>query len=111
MKSYRCRAVQANAYLLTTDPNCEGAGGYQLEGGVTNIFTSQVAGSAPLYRFVNNLGDHLYTLQPQGLGCDTGNYVQEGITGYLRGNSNQGTGITLYGFRLGCNSDHDPCCN
>ncbi|USW53789.1 hypothetical protein Slin15195_G071080 [Septoria linicola] len=113
---YRCRQVQQNQYLLTTDAGCEGAPGYVLEGNVMFIYTSQVPGTQPLDRYVNREADHMYVRRdwypqhPQGYSCDAlyGAYVGEGVTGYIRTEGGEGT-LPLYVFYQGRHSDRDQC--
>lgn len=87
-----------------------GRHGYRSEGTQCLLYTRQVAGSVPLYRYWRGaVSDHFYTTNAHEIGTTTpgvtGNhgYVSEGITGYCFPRATAGT-IPLYRYWKG--SDH-----
>ena len=87
--------------------------GYVSEGTQCLLYTRQVAGSIPLYRYwKSSVGDHLYTTAAHEIGTTTpgakGNfdYIGEGITGYCFPQAIPGA-IPLYRYwKPGSASDH-----
>jgi len=81
----------ANASEINATVNGQvGNHGYKCEGSIGHVFTSQVTGSVPLYRYWNSgSSDHFYTANPNEIGAtqngQTGNfgYTCEGIVGYV----------------------------
>ena len=92
----------------TTVAGVKGHHGYISEGTQCNIYTQQVSGTHPLYRYFNGR-EHLYTLDKNEIGTIvTGKkgkhgYKSEGVAGYCFAIQKAGT-IPLY--RYYGNEDH-----
>ena len=96
----------------TTTPGTVGHHQYTSEGTQCLIYSTQVTGSVPLYRYFHNTAvDHFYTTNTQEIGTTTpgqtgkNGYVSEGITGYCFPSSKPGT-IPLYRYYNPSAYDH-----
>lgn len=70
----------ADHHFYTIDPHAENAPGYHFEGVVGHVFPNPVEGTVPLRRYFNaHSGDHFYTTDPDGEGCERNGWVNEGI--------------------------------
>lgn len=84
--------------------------GYTSEGIQCLIYTKQVEGSVPLYRYFNGQ-DHFYTTNSNEIGTTTPGqvgrygYKSEGIAGYCFPHVRQGT-VPLYRYYKGSGVDH-----
>ena len=90
----------------------KGRHNYISEGIQCLIYTRQVKGSTPLYRYWKaSVGDHFYTTNPNEIGTTTHGqkgrhgYVSEGITGYCFRSAVAGT-VPLYRYYNGRIRDH-----
>lgn len=94
----------------TSFPGLVGRHGYVSEGVACLIYTTQVGGSVPLYRYFNGR-DHFYTTNANEIATTTpgevGNhgYTSEGIAGYCFPHARQGT-VPLYRYYSGSGVDH-----
>lgn len=95
----------------TSTPGQRGNHGYTSEGTQCLIYTSQVYGTVPLYRYYSAaVIDHFYTTNAKEIGTTTpgqsGNhgYKSEGVTGYCFPKPTPGT-VPLYRY-FGGPSDH-----
>ena len=86
--------------------------GYTSEGTQCLVYTRQVAGSVPLYRYwKSDIGDHFYTTSSNEIGTTTpgvtGNhgYISEGVAGYCFPHATAGT-IPLYRYWKASVGDH-----
>ena len=96
----------------TVFPGLVGKHGYSSEGVTCLIYTTQVAGSVPLYRYYHpTSNDHLYTTDASEIGTTylhvTGKhgYRSEGIAGYCFPSPRLGT-IPLYRYWHPARQDH-----
>ncbi len=86
-------------------------GGYTSEGVQCLLYTWKVAGTVPLYRYWNGIGnDHFYTTNIHEIGTSTPGvtrhgYRSEGIAGYCFPHAAVGT-IPLYRYWRSAGSDH-----
>ena len=77
---FRCYVTAAGKHFVSSDVNCEG---FSQEGALGKIYSSQIAGASPLYRFYNSLNrDHLITVNLLE-GNSASGYVLEGLLGYV----------------------------
>jgi Zn-dependent metalloprotease len=66
-----------------------GSGGWIFEGVQCYIQSANVAGSSPLYRYWNSANnDHFYTTNFNELGNGQGDYIYEGVAGYVMDSNN-----------------------
>ena len=90
----------------------KGRHNYISEGIQCLIYTRQVKGSTPLYRYWKaSVGDHFYTTSPHEIGTTTHGqkgrhgYISEGIAGYCFSHAIAGT-VPLYRYWNGHSVDH-----
>ena len=117
---YRYKESSISDHFYTTNINEIGTSaiglvghhGYTSEGTQCLVYTRQVAGSVPLYQYLNSdIDDHLYTTNSNEIGTITpgvtGNhgYRNEGITGYCFPRALPGT-IPLYRYWKESVGDH-----
>ena len=99
------------AEIGTSASGLVGHHGYTSEGIQCLLYTSQVPGTVPLYRYWNGANDHLYTTNANEIGTTTpgvlGNHghTSEGIAGYCFPHARPGT-IPLYRYWKGAGADH-----
>ena len=86
--------------------------GYVSEGTQCLLYSRQVTGSVPLYRYWKAIiGDHFYTTNSQEIGTTTPGttgqhgYISEGIAGYCFSHAVAGT-VPLYRYWKGIVGDH-----
>lgn len=79
---YRCYHTTFGKHFVSTDINCEGS---KQEGSMGFIFTNQVTGSVPLYRYQNSAIHDSLTTKFYNEGVSSG-YTFEKILGYVPAN-------------------------
>ena len=106
---YRYWNPRVNDHLYTADifeigtatPGQGGHHGYISEGTECLIYSRQVVGTVPLYRYWRpraTSNDHFYTIDPNELGATTlHGYISEGVVGYCFPSAVAGT-IPLYRY-------------
>jgi hypothetical protein len=94
----------------TSSPGAVGHHGYTSEGFQCFVYSRQVAGTVPLYRYwKSSIGDHFYTTNTNAIGTTTPGatgrygYTSEGIAGYCFPRTSAGR-VPLYRYWSG--SDH-----
>lgn len=76
---YRCYSVTYNRHFVSTQTNC---GGSKVEGSMGFIYSHQVPGSVPLYRYVHPIGNDYLVTTVYNEGVSVG-YKFETILGYV----------------------------
>ena len=96
----------------TVIPGRTGKHGYKSEGIQCYVYTRQVSGSIPLFRYRNKSSkDSFYTTNRNEIGTTTPGkrgrhgYTSRGIVGYCRPNCGQGT-VPLYRYWKASGADH-----
>jgi hypothetical protein len=81
---FRWYSAARQEHLYTTDPEGERASGYQVEGILGYVATSEQPGTVALHRWWNaSCADHFYTTDPAGELAPKLGYAYEGVVGHV----------------------------
>jgi len=98
------RYFYSNHHFYTS--NFYELGNNSLEGAMGRLYSTQVSGTAPVYRYYNTSnGDRLSTTNYNELRGGSGSWVYEGVTGYANTSNVSGT-IPVYRYYSGGANDH-----
>lgn len=79
LKLYRCYESSVGKHFVSSSSNCEG---HTQEGDLGQIYSSQISGSVPLYRFYNTVNKDRLVTSNYAEGIASG-YRLDGILGYV----------------------------